>query len=95
MDALRRNDISFGHARVLVGLNEAEQEKILAMIIEEKLSVRAVEDLVSFLNGSNIKYETQQKLEKKYDIKVRITKNRITLDFPSEEELDNFIKKLL
>ncbi len=95
LDALRRNEISFGHARVLVGLKEEEQEKILAMIIKEKLSVRAAEDLVSFLNGSNLKYETQQKLEKKYDIKVRITKNRVTLDFPSEEELDNFIKKML
>lgn len=45
--AVRENEISMGHARALVGLeDEAKQVALLDMIIQNKLSVREVENLI-------------------------------------------------
>ncbi|WNI16665.1 ParB/RepB/Spo0J family partition protein [Actinacidiphila sp. ITFR-21] len=44
--------ISFGHARALLGLEEAEeQDKLANRIVAEGLSVRSVEEIVTLMNG--------------------------------------------
>jgi ParB family chromosome partitioning protein len=44
--------ISFGHARALLGLDDAEEQDTLAnRIVAEGLSVRSVEEIVTLMNG--------------------------------------------
>lgn len=53
---IQKNIISMGHARALINLpTEAKQLKIFNKIIEEGLSVRAVEDLVRKLSENKTK----------------------------------------
>jgi ParB family chromosome partitioning protein len=53
---IQKNIISMGHARALINLpDEAKQLKVFNKIIEEGLSVRAVEDLVRKLSENKTK----------------------------------------
>ncbi|KTC80502.1 ParB/RepB/Spo0J family partition protein [Legionella cherrii] len=45
-DLIRDKSLSFGHARVLVGLNPAQQEYLAAQTIEQQWSVRQLEQAV-------------------------------------------------
>ncbi|STQ86254.1 ParB/RepB/Spo0J family partition protein [Helicobacter muridarum] len=45
-DLILKNEITQGHAKVLVGLEEADEEKIIQSILGQKLSVRETEMLV-------------------------------------------------
>ena len=72
--ALRKGDIDQGHARALAGLpNPSLQLKVLERILQEKLSVHKVEELVKNLNsGVTVKsgkktISNKGSLPKKYD----------------------------
>lgn len=47
--ALRENRISYGHGKVLVGMEEGEEKKIVDSIVNQKLSVRETESLLQGL----------------------------------------------
>jgi ParB family transcriptional regulator, chromosome partitioning protein len=54
--------LSAGHARALLGLEGAEQQEYLAKrIVEEGLSVRAVEELIALGEGGETKKATRRK----------------------------------
>ncbi|MEV5711460.1 ParB/RepB/Spo0J family partition protein [Actinoallomurus sp. NPDC052274] len=54
--------LSAGHARALLGLESAEQQEYLAKrIVEEGLSVRAVEELITLGEGGETKKEARRK----------------------------------
>lgn len=44
--ALRNHTLSYGHARVLVGLSHEQQEKLMQLTITEQWSVRKLEEVV-------------------------------------------------
>jgi ParB family chromosome partitioning protein len=76
---LESGQIEMGHARALISLEADKQNMLCEKIIKEKLSVRAVEDLVS-----NVQF-TNKKTKPKYVIKKSMDLIKI------EQELSDFI----
>ncbi len=96
--------ISMGHARALSKL--MDKGKVLELsnqIVEKNLSVRETEKLVSgedkkvpqkkSKSTNYISYE--KSLNKKYNIKTNITNNKVSFKFTSDEEMIEFINKIL
>jgi ParB family chromosome partitioning protein len=76
---LESGQIEMGHARALISLEADKQNMLCEKIIKEKLSVRAVEDIVS-----NVQF-TNKKTKPKYVIKKSMDLIKI------EQELSDFI----
>ncbi len=103
--ALIEKKISTGHAKVLIGLDEKQQQLVVNSIIGQKLSVREVESIIK-----NMKEETTTKVPKKvatsYDLsqltnrfdslglKAKVNKNKITIEFDNENQINDFLKYL-
>jgi len=102
---LLEKKISAGHAKVLVGLNDKEQQLIVNSIIGQKLSVREVEAMIKANKTSN-KPIIRQKEEEFYDfdslknrlqdfgLKSKTSKKTLTIEFSSEEEIEDFLSHL-
>lgn len=103
--ALIEKKITAGHAKVLVGLDEKNQQLILNSIIGQKLSVRDVEVMIK-----NIKDEAPIKNEKKeiatYDFidlkkklidlgfSIKSSNNKVTIEFNSQADIESFLEYL-
>ncbi|MFH1953779.1 MAG: ParB/RepB/Spo0J family partition protein [Pseudomonadota bacterium] len=104
------NRLSMGHARVLAGLkNQEEQKAIRDEIIKKGLSVRQVEDLVRKRERSqhrkkrkaeeddymrSLAENLKRTLGTKVDIRKRGKQGSIVIFFYSEEELDRLLEIL-
>lgn len=86
LKAINNETISFGHARALVSLKVEDALYYLALIIQNKLSVRELEALIS-------KSELIKNNGHKHHI-IRF-KNKVTIVFETEEEAIEFLKKPL
>jgi ParB family chromosome partitioning protein len=100
--------ISYGHAKVLVGLAETEQKKIVNTIVGQKLSVRETEELVSKLKSALQKNEKPklqdinrldltkltEVISKKSSVAIKYSKNSVTLKFETQNEVDSFVKSM-
>ncbi len=88
-DKVRQSEISFGHARALLGLKDAEvQQQVTAFIIEKELSVRETESYIQKLNDTQPKAkapkkeinifhrEIQENLQNKFGTKVLISQGK-------------------
>lgn len=105
---LSANKISQGHAKLIIGLNEEEQKKIVDSIIGQKLSVRETDKLVKELKNKNELITTKSDKNKiKYDytnltniidnlqddkLKIKITKNSFNFIINSQEDIENLLK---
>lgn len=104
--ALLDKKITAGHAKVLVGLDEQQQQLVVNSIIGQKLSVREVEAMIK-----NMKSLTTSKQEVKKDIpnfnfsfleekftnlglKVKPSGNKLTIEFKSENQIEDFLNFL-
>jgi ParB family chromosome partitioning protein len=105
-EEVRRGNLTYGHARTLLGIDDPYLQKLLAQkVIKEKLSVRETEDLVKKKKvKENIDLpeirSLEEKLQKQLGTKVKIqpkspNKGKITIEYKSIEELENIIKLLL
>ncbi|QSZ42262.1 ParB/RepB/Spo0J family partition protein [Sulfurimonas aquatica] len=103
--ALLEKKISAGHAKVLVGLDEKEQQLMVNSIVGQKLSVREVEGMIKKIKSEStpIKKSTQEplfdftSLNKKFDdlgINIKTSKKSITLEFNSQDEIMEFISRI-
>lgn len=105
--ALEDGSLSSGHARLLLGLSDQEQEAWLQRIKAEGLSVRALEKLLKPKNSpktsikkQNIfKKDLEEELTKALGIPVTINMDnnqsgKITIPFSSSEDLNRIINKL-
>ncbi|SFV66002.1 Chromosome (plasmid) partitioning protein ParB [hydrothermal vent metagenome] len=102
---LLEKKISAGHAKVLVGLDEKEQQLIVNSIIGQKLSVRDVEAMIKSNKTSN-KPLVVEKEELSYDfknlknrlqyfgLKLKTSKKTLTIEFSSEDEIEDFLSHL-
>jgi len=100
--ALIERKISAGHAKVLVGLSEKEQQLLVNSIIGQKLSVREVELMVKGMK-SHPKTERSVKKTSSYDfskVSARLNKfgfknsvksNKLTIEFAGEDDLSAFL----
>jgi len=103
--ALLEKKISAGHAKVLVGLDDKEQQLMVNSIIGQKLSVREVEAMIQ--SKKSIEASTPQKKEEiSYDFaplksklnefgyRVKSSKKALTIEFSSEDEIEEFLSHL-
>jgi ParB family chromosome partitioning protein len=66
LDLLKRGELSAGHARALLGLDNEEQMAPLAMkVVEKGLSVRDVERTVRLMNYTPAEVDTEEQNEAK------------------------------
>ena len=103
--------LSAGHARALLAISDPQEiERIAQRIINEGLSVRAVEEIISLTPRASGKKSTSRKgaspeIQELGDrigdaldtrVKIEMTKKsgRILIDFGSIEDLHRIIKKI-
>jgi len=108
LEALKDNRISEGHARALIGLDEHKAVEILIKIIENNLSVRETEKLVSKKDKQNspkeekeediflmsLRGEMEEFFRTKIDIKPSKKGGTIEIKYTSNDELDRIIKTI-
>ena len=101
---LATDKISAGHAKIMIGLSNDEQRMVCDSIVGQKLSVRETEKLVKDLKEKSeakpkkekhlFSYNTQslenfaQKLKNTDNLKVKIEKNYLKIEFNSQEDID-------
>ena len=100
---IKEKKIDMGHARAVLGSPSPEQQlDIYKKILQNDLSVRKVEELVTNAKQEakapksvQTKYEKQQQLlEQKLGRKVKISSSQLTISFKNEEELNQLIALL-
>ena len=105
--AIIEKKITAGHAKVLVGLDEKQQQLIVNSIIGQKLSVREVESMIKSMKNDTFSTSTTNKksvnsinisnVENKLTnlgLKVKSSQNRITLEFEDETQVEKLLTYL-
>ena len=107
-DLIAKNKITQGHAKVMVGLTEKDQEVLADSIVGQKLSVRETENLIKNLKQSQSSQKKRavsninkispelQKLQEVFlqiGISTKISPQGITIQ-PKEEKILYLIEKL-
>jgi ParB family chromosome partitioning protein len=103
---LNNGDIEMGHGRAILSLETNKQFAVARQVIDKNLTVRQTENLIKNLtNPPEKKPETpthikelagslSEKTGKKVHIKFIGNKGKISIDFASEEQLQEIIKNL-
>ncbi|MCB0386518.1 MAG: ParB/RepB/Spo0J family partition protein, partial [Bdellovibrionales bacterium] len=109
-DFIEHRQISLGHAKVLLGLKQAEKQVSIArQIIRDSLSVRAAEIIVNKAKNNNIPrtvmrksnefFHVEEQVRRRLGSKVHIAKSRkggkLIIHFFSEEELERIVGSIL
>ena len=104
--ALIEQKITAGHAKMLVGLDDKQQQLMVNSIIGQKLSVRDTESMIKSIKEQNQVGEALQKkasVSKTYDfskienifdtfhIGYKVKNNTLSISFTSENEIEEFI----
>ncbi|MEN8303493.1 MAG: ParB/RepB/Spo0J family partition protein [Campylobacterota bacterium] len=103
--SLIEKKITAGHAKVLVGLDEKQQQLVVNSIIGQKLSVREVESMIKSMKNFTPVASSKPAVESydfddikgRFDIlgfNVKSSNNKITLEFQSQDEVDEFLNYL-
>jgi ParB family chromosome partitioning protein len=103
--ALIERKISTGHAKVLVGLDEKQQQLIVNSIVGQKLSVREVEATIKSIKNSTV--ESQSKKESisldfkqikeklsSLGFKTKSSNQSLTIEFDNKEQISDFLTLL-
>ncbi len=106
-DAVRDNQLSMGHAKVLLGLeNSAQQLEVCRIIMSKGLSVRETEALIKRLKARNKRSKKavpdeayflslSEDLSRKFGTKVQIirkgTKGKVEIEFYNDDDLDRLL----
>jgi len=99
---LSSEDITLGHAKVMIGLDDDLQKKIVDSIIGQKLSVREIEFMVKGMKNrhkSPVKpletasYDFSKITSRlnKFGFKNSIKSNKLTIEFTDESDLSAFL----
>lgn len=103
--ALIEKKISTGHAKVLVGLDEKQQQVIVNSIVGQKLSVREVEATIksiknnkaeSYSKPETISYDFKEIREKlsALGFKIKNSNKSLTIEFDNENQINKFLTYL-
>lgn len=103
--ALIEKKISTGHAKVLVGLDEKQQQVIVNSIVGQKLSVREVEATIksiknnkaeSYSKPETISYDFKEIIEKlsALGFKIKNSNKSLTIEFDNENQINKFLTYL-
>jgi len=104
---LGSDKISVGHAKVIVGLSEEDQKKVIDSIIGQKLSVRETESLVKKIKAPEIQEKISHKKEelqidyssledlkeslKAQNLQIKVDKNYFKIKITSKEDVENIL----
>ncbi|WP_456470864.1 ParB/RepB/Spo0J family partition protein [Caminibacter sp.] len=99
IDKIKKQEISFGHAKILVSLPEDKIEKVVEKIEKENLNVRETEKFIKTLKEPKEEKINEEIVEissflKKMGLKTEIGKDYIKIKFKKETDLEK-LKKLL
>ncbi len=102
-ELLKNKKLSEGHAKILVGIpNEEEQLRLCDQIINQRLNVRQTEQKKAEKKTVKLSpeiNELQHRLTKRFQTNAKVTgtksKGKITLNYKSEEELDLLLRVLM
>ncbi|MBM7615580.1 ParB/RepB/Spo0J family partition protein [Alkaliphilus hydrothermalis] len=110
IEMIRLGQISSGHGRVLLRLDNLEnQYKVAQQILEHQLNVRQLEELIEPKNTSNKKEKTskskdyilleiEDSLKKRFGTKVTINKGpkkgKIEIEYYNEDDLERIVELL-
>ena len=100
--ALVEKKITAGHAKVIIGLDEKEQQVIVNSIIGQKLSVREVESIIKGMKDekkpASMKTQTSKydfsDIKDRFDslgLKVKTSNNKLTIEFDNESQVSDFL----
>jgi ParB family chromosome partitioning protein len=96
--------LTMGHVRPLVGLPDEKAKQVAKRAIDEKLSVRRVEDIVKGMKLSEKKAEKKKNtkdkkydyaeglLRKKYHTNIKIDDKTITIKYKGNEDLNRLLE---
>lgn len=100
--AVVEKKITAGHARVLIGLDEKQQQLIVNSIIGQKLSVRDVESMIKNMKETKV-FIPKQKENTLYDFSAikerfeslgyrsKFSQNKLTIEFENEVQIEKFL----
>ncbi len=99
--------ITAGHAKVLVGLDEKQQQVLVNSIVGQKLSVREVEAMIKDLKNDPFVTEKLHKktsyrlnfenIENKFihlGFKAKSSQNKLTIEFEDESQIEKLLSYL-
>ncbi len=100
--ALLEKKITAGHAKILVGLSDKEQQVVVNSIIGQKLSVREVETMIKSMKATPkltpekplltpFNFDSIKNKLNHFGIKVKSNNKTLTLEFNSQEEIETFM----
>ncbi|MCD4668033.1 MAG: ParB/RepB/Spo0J family partition protein [Sulfurimonas sp.] len=101
--ALLEKKITAGHAKVLVALDEKQQQLIVNSIIGQKLTVREVESMIKNMKSDRV-VEIKKSIQPQYNfsnlknrfenlgLKAKTSKNKVTIEFDNENQIEDFLK---
>lgn len=103
--ALIEKKITAGHARVLVGLEDKEQQLVVNSIIGQKLSVRDAEQMVKgmkvkspiLLNNKKPCSFDFSNIKEKFDsldFNYKISSNKLIIEFENENQIKELLKQI-
>jgi ParB family chromosome partitioning protein len=100
---IKEKKIDMGHARAILGSPSPEQQlSVYKKILQNGLSVRKVEELVSQIKPDkkdkkvDITYNQQEQLlNEVLRMPVKISAKKLTISFKDEEELNRLVDKLI
>jgi len=103
--AIINKQITAGHAKVLIGLDNEFQKSIIDSIIKEKLSVRDVENIIKSMKednsySSNIKEKYLfdfSEIKNKFNslgFKHKVSSNKLIIEFENEKQINKLLKYL-
>ncbi len=103
--ALIEKKITAGHSKVLVGLDEKQQQLMVNSIVGQKLSVREVEamikDMKSNKSASSNKIETTpydfadiKEIFNSLGYKIKTSNKSLTIEFDGESQIKDFLNYL-
>ncbi|MDD5373601.1 MAG: ParB/RepB/Spo0J family partition protein [Sulfurimonas sp.] len=104
--ALIEKKITTGHAKVLVGLDEQQQQLIVDSVVGQKLSVREVEATIKSLKNSKVEpsdkievasYDFKDAKERLSDLgfKIKSSGKSLTIEFADKKQIDSFLNYFL
>jgi ParB family chromosome partitioning protein len=104
-DQLAEGNISQGHAKVLVGLDEPKQKVIIDSIVGQKLSVREAENIVKNYKDNkttqskkvpkiSLLDEYKEALNAALPFKHKVKSKSVEISFTSPDEIENFLSIL-
>jgi ParB family chromosome partitioning protein len=103
--ALLEKKITAGHAKILVGLNDKEQQVVVNSIIGQKLSVREVETMIKSMKATQkitpekplltpFNFDSIKNRLNNFGIKVKSNNKTLTLEFNSQDEIETFMSHI-